>query len=219
MLIPVTAAVWIKAFFIDECFVSLVPFDEADDPVVPFIYCPDQVKLTHNAPQFYSGLTLRPRSKPYFAHPLNMHQAALKDGLFAYFAHGLEQCLMSIAGNAFDLDAKLEQIFQIFLKLFVPFTIGQPIKLGELDRVVPIEDQAQVVVKISAVDQKVDTLRGVNAENRWLGQTSMQIADQCPCRIAALQANLLDRLFANYPIFKPYKLVFITYTRVLPDEK
>ena|SRR6187402_1349582 len=211
MCIPVTAVVCIETFFIDECFVFLVPVDKTDDPVVPFIYGPDQVKLAHDTPEFNSSLALRPRGKPYFAHPLNVHQAALKDGLFAYFTHGLEQCLMSIAGNAFDLNAKLEQVFQIFLKFFVPFTIGQPIKLGELDGVVPVEDQAQIIIKISAVDQKVDTLRGVNAENRWLGQTSMQIADQCPCRIAALQANLLDRLLANYPIFKPYKLVFITY--------
>ena len=219
MCMPVTAAVCVEAFFIDERLVFLVPFDEANNPIIPFICCSDQVQFAHDMPQFDPGLALRPRSKPYFAHPLNMHQAALKDGLFAYFAHGLEQCFMSVTGNAFDLHAKLEQVFQIFLKFFVPFTIGQPVKLGELDGVVPVEDHAQVIVKISAVDQKVDTLRGVNTENRWLGQTSMQIADQCPCRIAALQANLLNRLLANYPIFKPYKLVFITYARVLPDEQ
>jgi len=148
-----------------------------------------------------------------------MYQAALDGSLFAYLTDSFKQAFMTITGDAFDLNAELWQVFQVFLKLFVPFAISKPVKLSELDRVVPVEDQAQVIVEISSVDQKVDTLGWVNTKDRLFGQTIVQITDQCPCRITTLFADLFDGLPADNPIFEPNEFVLVAYPCMFPDKQ
>ena len=115
MLVPVTAAVGIETFFVDESFVFLVPFDEANDPIVPLICCPDQVQFAHDTPQLDPGLALRPRRKPYLAHALYVYQASLQGSMLTNLAYRLKQGLVAITSNTFDLYAQLEQVFQVFL--------------------------------------------------------------------------------------------------------
>lgn len=47
----------------------------------------------------------------------------------------------------------------------------------------------------------------------------MEIAEQCPFRISAFLADLLDGLPPNYPALKPNKPVTIPYTNMLPDKQ
>jgi len=77
MLVPVTAAVGIETFFVDESLMLFVPTDKAGQPIIPFIRRPDQVQLTANAPKFDTCLALWPRCKPYLAHALYVYQASL----------------------------------------------------------------------------------------------------------------------------------------------
>jgi hypothetical protein len=127
------------------------------------------------------------------------------------FADCPEQCPVSIAGDRFDLDTKSKQVLEVFFELLVPFPIAEPIELGEFDAVVPVQNQAQVIGEISAVNEQIYPFGRINTQHRRLLKIPFEKPlDRTPAQ-AGISHQLLKCTLSNYPLFKPNKPIVFGY--------
>ena len=126
---------------------------------------------------------------------------------------------MTITGDGLNLNTKGQQIFQVFFQLLIPFSTTETVELGKLDGVVPIQNQTQVVGEISAVNDQVYTLRGINTQHRRLFQIAFEQPLDGTFTVPCENNQLLQCLLADNPLFKPYKLVGLGHRWIRTGKK
>jgi len=79
MLVPPPTCSLASCFFIDECFMALIPLQELFSKVDPVIVCLDQGQEIDNILKLYRCLCFRLLSKPYIGHSMYMNHTSLND--------------------------------------------------------------------------------------------------------------------------------------------
>ena len=84
-----------------------------------------------------------------------MYQTALNFNLWKGFSDRFECTFMTIGGDAFYLNAKSDQIVQIFLNLLKMFSVRKTNQLGISIIMILITDHAEVL-KVGGIHAQVD---------------------------------------------------------------
>ncbi len=119
-----------------------IPVGQIQQPKAELLAGTDQMQRGDDAAEFPSGNALWLAGKPYSAHALDVDHASLKGHTRTDFPDRPEQSPVAVTGDGLDLNTQCQQIFEIFLQLFIAFAAAEAVELGKLDGIVPVQNQA-----------------------------------------------------------------------------
>lgn len=207
MFIPILPGDRVYGFLMDKPMVPGIPVGHIQQPETELLMGMDQMQPRDDFAKFLTRNTLWLTGKPYSAHSLDVDHTTLEDHIRTNFLDCPEQSPVAITGDGFDLDTECQQIFEVFLQLFIALSATETVELGKLDGIVPVQNQTQVVGEISAVNDQIYPLRGINTQSGRIFQVAFEQPLNGTFTVPRLVGHLLQSLLTHDPLFKPYKLV------------
>ncbi len=129
-------------------------------------------KLVDNLLQLNANQRLGLLPQPSAHLPVDVHDAPLEDGPGVHPVHGTRQRAVPVAGDALHFHAHPAKVLEVFPHFPVVLLVRKTVALRVPRIAVAVQDEAQAVAEIGAVNHEVSALLRLDLEGRRPGETA-----------------------------------------------